>query len=96
MNNIKITVNVNKLNEVAKVARWGEAETCPFCDADNFYPYLVGSMVGYKMPCLNCGKEIFLCDACKHDQMDEDSKYKCDYCKEGNCGVCFRGRIEGR
>ena len=65
-------------------------ETCPHCDNENNFEWDVDAN-GYIAECTECKRKIFLCDECLNSEDNEERK--CDWHLEGNCGVCFRGRI---
>ena len=68
-----------------------QVEVCPHCEAENEYANWNPDEKGFIAKCDNCGREIFLCDACMHHW--DNPEMRCDWRKEGNVGVCFRGRI---
>lgn len=69
-----------------------QIETCPHCDCDNVLGNWDSEEKGYIATCWNCGKKIFLCDACIH--ADDNPKHKCDWCERENGRGCFRGFIK--
>lgn len=64
-------------------------EVCPWCESENIYPNWDVEMQGYVAICQHCGKEIFLCDECRH--ADDNPKGKCDWRGGDKVGKCFRG-----
>lgn len=64
-------------------------ETCPHCDSENVYPMWNVDIKGYVAVCEHCGKEISLCDECRHAEDNKDMR--CDWCKTDCGGKCFRG-----
>ena len=64
-------------------------EVCPHCESENAYYYWDVDTHGYIAKCLECGKEIFLCDACMHAEDNEGMN--CDWCATECGGKCFRG-----
>lgn len=70
-------------------------ETCPYCVGENTYPDKDCEQEGYIETCQHCGKEIFLCDECKH--ADDNIQGSCGWHEEvkngQKFGVCFRGIV---
>lgn len=66
-------------------------ECCPHCGGEEVFEWDVETN-GYVVKCLDCGNEMMLCDECLHS--DDNKCQKCDWHKEGNMSVCFRGRHE--
>ena len=69
-----------------------QVETCPHCDCDNVFGNLDPEEKGYIAICWNCGKKIFLCDACLH--ADDNPERKCDWKERRDGRGCFRGWIK--
>lgn len=69
---------------------WFEAvEICPHCDCENTYPMWNTEVDGFVAVCRHCGKEIFLCDECRH--MEDNPYMNCDWCNTECGGKCHRG-----
>lgn len=64
-------------------------EVCPHCDSENVYPMWNTEESGFVAVCKTCGKEIFLCDECRH--AEDNPCMNCDWCKTECGGKCFRG-----
>lgn len=69
-----------------------QVEMCPYCEAENSYPGWDPEEKGYIATCTNCGKKIFLCDACLH--AEDNLTQKCNWCETNSGRGCFRGWIE--
>lgn len=69
-----------------------QVEICPECDTENTYPEWDPEEKGYIATCGNCGKKIFLCDACLH--ADDNDECKCDWREREDGRGCFRGFIK--
>ena len=65
------------------------SECCPHCDNENEYPMFDVFKNGYVVKCNHCGKEIFLCDECRH--AEDNPNMRCDWRKTNIGGQCFRG-----
>lgn len=66
-----------------------QIEVCPHCMNENEYPMWDTETSGFITTCKHCGKEIFLCDACRHT---EDNPFRhCDWHETECGGKCFRG-----
>lgn len=69
-----------------------QTETCPYCDSENTYPNWDTDYLGYIATCNECGKKIFLCDACTH--AEDNKEQKCDWHEDETGRGCFRGWIK--
>ena len=72
---------------------YGVSETCQHCGFDAELAWDTEAY-GYNIFCPNCGKEMMLCEMCKHAQ--DNLKGYCDFRwinKEKTEGICFR-RLE--
>lgn len=56
---------------------WECVEVCPHCMGENVYPNYDVDTQGYIVHCQHCGKEIFLCDECMHN--DDNPDMFCDW-----------------
>lgn len=56
-------------------------EVCPNCEAEVTMVWDV-KQDGYQAFCPYCGKQLMLCDACRHDGPDGKPTSECDYCSE--------------
>ncbi len=68
-------------------------ETCPWCEGENVLPGWNTAKQGFVAKCNHCGREIFLCDECRHA---EDNPFEnCDWERKEHDGIiegrCFRG-----
>lgn len=63
---------------------------CPHCEAENTYHNYDVRKEGYVVKCKKCGREIFLCDECFHNE-DNPSR-KCDWTDGEMFSICFRGK----
>lgn len=70
-----------------------EVEVCPHCGFENIYVGYDTATNGFIVRCKDCGKEIFLCDACQHTMFEDGEPYNCDWCETDCGGVCHRGII---
>lgn len=59
-----------------------EVEICPYCMGENILQWDV-EKDGYKTNCQHCGKEMMLCDACRHS--DDNEKMMCDWIETTGC-----------
>lgn len=68
-------------------------EVCPHCGHENHYYNVAASKCGYIEWCRECGKPMFLCDACLHEE--DNPKRRCDWEEKETDGKlfssCFRG-----
>lgn len=64
-------------------------ECCPWCESENVYPNWDVETQGYIAICQRCGRQIFLCDECRH--ADDNPEGKCDWFGCDHVGICFRG-----
>ncbi len=42
-------------------------ETCPHCDAENYYDNVDLKRCGFCLPCQGCGREIMICSMCQNE-----------------------------
>ena len=74
------------------IANYFEAvEVCPHCDSENIYPMWDTEVSGFVAVCKTCGKEIFLCDECRHTACEDGEVHNCDWCETRCGGKCHRG-----
>lgn len=70
-------------------------DVCPYCECENVYEFDEALANGYKIVCWNCGREIFLCDACRESA--DNPTQLCDWSGrtrgEYDICKCFRGEI---
>lgn len=64
-------------------------EYCPYCESENTYPMWDVDVKGFVAICNYCGKEILLCDECRHSEDNEGMN--CNWCETECGGKCFRG-----
>lgn len=69
-----------------------QVETCPNCDCDNVFSNWDPEEKGYIAVCWNCGKKIFLCDACLH--AEDNPERICDWKERRDGRGCMRGWIK--
>lgn len=69
-------------------------ETCPHCDHENHILNWDVEKRGYIAECDECGKKMFLCDACLH--ADDNPQQTCDWHTETMRGVTFSSCKRGR
>ena len=68
-----------------------QTEICPFCDSENSYPGYDPEVSGYVTTCSDCGRKIFLCDACLH--ADDNTGAICNWHETLTGRGCMRGFI---
>lgn len=74
-------------------------EVCPYCEHENIFRDYNVDIDGYVVKCQHCGKEIFLCDECLHNEDNPDGE--CNWCNQKmlyadgkateEYGMCMRG-----
>lgn len=64
-------------------------EVCPHCEAENYIEWDLMKN-GYVVKCNECGKEMMLCDECRH--VDDNLNQICDGKNVNGEWVCFRGK----
>lgn len=69
-----------------------QVETCPYCECENVFGNWDPEEKGYIATCWNCGKEIFLCDACLH--AEDNPGQVCDWKERRDGRGCMRGWIK--
>lgn len=78
-------------NEFVNGTYYEAVEVCPHCDSENVYPMWDTEVSGFVAVCKYCGKEIFLCDECRHTILEDGEVHDCDWCKTECGGKCHRG-----
>lgn len=73
-------------------------EICPHCDFENVYEGHNPEKHGYVVTCNDCGREMFLCDACRHAEdyggVTKECNWHLEKGKDGIYGVCHRGKYK--
>lgn len=71
---------------------WLGLELCPWCGKECEYHDVDVEKDGFIVECKNCGKKIFLCQACFNKVDNPESK--CDWQENAEGRWCFRGFIK--